>query len=197
MSPASVPHFADFDNDGDLDLFFTNGEVQSHETVAADADDTARFGTPSLVLANDGHGRFHDASKGAGPYFERALIGRGAAAGDLDGDGGIDLVVNNCAGPATVLHNEGPRGHWLTLVLRQSGANGEAVGAGVTLESRGGRQYRQVQGGGGYLSVNDRRLHFGLGTATRADRIEIRWPDGTRQVEEGVAVDRVVVLQKK
>jgi hypothetical protein len=188
-------HFGDFDNDGDLDLFFTNGEVKSHDTVPPDAPDQARYGTPSIVLANEG-GRFVDVSKGAGPYFERAFIGRGAAAGDLDNDGAIDLVVSNCGGPATVLRNETKGGHWITLVLRDSGKNWEAIGAQVWLEAGGKTQYREVHGSGGYLSTNDRRLHFGLGAAAQADTIEIRWPSGERETRTALSADRIVTITR-
>jgi hypothetical protein len=191
------PHFVDFDNDGFLDLFFTNGEVVSHETVAADADELARYGTPALLLANDGSGHFRDVSRGAGPYFQRALIGRGAAAGDLNGDGRVDLVISNVAGPAIVLRNESAGGNWVTLTLRQGGSNWEAIGAKVWLEAGGRRQYREVHGGGGYLSANDRRLHFGLGAATAVDRLEIRWPDGARDTRSALSVNRLLRIDRE
>jgi enediyne biosynthesis protein E4 len=190
------PHLADFDSDGDLDLFVTNGEVQTRETVGPEADDLARFGTPAIVLAGDGKGRFTDASKGAGPYFERALIGRGAAAGDIDNDGDVDLVVSHCGGPAVVLRNDAPAAGWITLVLRQHGGNREAIGAKVWLEAGGKKQYREVSGGGGYLSTNDRRLHFGLGSAAQVDRLEIRWPDGARETRTALPASRIVVIER-
>jgi hypothetical protein len=190
------PHFVDFDDDGDLDLFFTNGEVQTRETLGADADALARFGTPATILANDGQGHFSDAGKGAGAYFERALIGRGAAAGDIDGDGDVDLVISHCGGPAVVLRNDSPRGHWITVSVRQPGGNREAIGAKVWLEAGGRKQYREVAGGGGYLSSNDRRLHFGLGPAAQVDRLEVRWPDGARETREHLPVDRVYALDR-
>jgi hypothetical protein len=192
------PSFADLDNDGNADLLVATGEVQSHETVAADADDTARFGTPDLLLANDGRGHFVDVSKDAGPHFRRALIGRGSAVADLDDDGRLDVVISNIAAPAVVLRNVGAAGRrWATLALRQGGSNGQAIGAKVWLTAGGRRQYREVHGGGGYLSENERRLHFGLGSATQVDRVEIRWPDGAREVRTGPPVDRVLLVERE
>jgi hypothetical protein len=186
----------DFDNDGDLDLFFANGEVQSHELISADADYTTRYGTPDTVLANRGDGTFADVSKAAGPYFQRALIGRGSAAGDLDNDGRVDLVVSNLAGPAVVLRNESAGGHWVTLELVGPRNNRQAIGAKVWLTAAGRTQYRELRADGSYLSVNDRRLHFGLGTAGHVDKVEIQWPDGARTTRRDVPIDRFVVVDR-
>jgi hypothetical protein len=189
-------NFGDYDNDGDLDLYFANGEVHARENAAPDSDDTARYGTPDVVLANDGTGRLTDVSKTAGPYFQRALVGRGSAAGDLDDDGRVDLVVNNLGGPAVVLRNTSAGGHWVTLDLRQRGANWESIGAKVWLRAGGKMQYREVSGGGAYVSANDRRLHFGLGAAEKIDGLEIRWPDGATETRSDVPVDRVVRIDR-
>ena len=190
------PNFGDFDNDGDLDLFLANGEVHSHESAPADASYHARYGVPDQVLANDGAGRFTDVSAQAGPHFTQKLIGRGSAAGDLDNDGDLDLVISNQAGPAVVLRNDSARGHWLTLALRGRGGNREAIGAKVWLDAGGRRQYRELHGGGGYESVGDRRLHFGLGAASRVERLEIRWPDGLREVSTSLAADRILRIER-
>jgi hypothetical protein len=190
-------HFEDFDNDADLDLFFVNGEVKTHESAGPDADLLARYGTPSSLLAGDGTGAFRNVSAGAGPFFERPLVGRGAAAGDIDNDGDVDLVISSCGGPAVVLRNDSTAGHWLTLSLRDGGPNREAIGTKVWLSAGGRRQYREVHGGGGYLSANDRRLHFGLGQTGQVDKIEIRWPDGARETLTSVAVDRIVPVDRR
>jgi hypothetical protein len=188
--------FADFDCDGDLDVFYTNGGVHSHELAPVDASYATRYGIPNSVLANDGKGTFTDVSKSAGPHFERALVGRGSGLGDLDNDGDLDLVVSNAGGPAVVLRNDSTLGHWLLLQLRDRGRNTEALGAKVWITAGGRKQYREVTASGAYLSSNDHRVHFGLGSATVVDSLEIRWPDGTRETRTAVPADQVLRLER-
>ena len=105
--------------------------------------------------------------------------GRGAAVADLDGNGGLDLVINNNAGPPTIYLNRVPTaGHWLALDLVGQSSNRDAVGARVVLEAGGGRQVRQVEAGSGYATQHPTTLHFGLGDAQAVEWIEITWPDG-------------------
>ena len=109
--------------------------------------------------------------------------GRGAAVADLDGNGGLDLVINNNAGTPTVYLNRVPNaGHWLALDLEGTFTNRNAVGARVVLEAGGRQQVRQVEAGSGYASQHPTTVHFGLGRAQTVDRLRITWPDG--QVEE-------------
>ena len=111
------PHFLDYDNDGDLDLFFTCGAVRTSESAPAEASYEQRYGISDLLVANQGDGHFLDVSRWAGPHFRRALIGRGSAVADLDNDGDLDLVISNLAASPVVLRNDTTGGHWLTLEL--------------------------------------------------------------------------------
>jgi enediyne biosynthesis protein E4 len=190
------PNFLDYDNDGDLDLFFTTGGVRANDLIPEDGPFLERYGYPDLLLANDGAGRFTDVSSRAGPHFRELTIGRGSAAGDLDNDGDVDIVISNLAGRALVLRNDTAPGHWVTLVLKPRRGNRDALGASVWIDAGGTRQRASVHGAVSYLSQNDRRVHFGLGKAERIDRLEIRWPDGERQVLEGIAPDRLLSIEQ-
>ena len=158
----------------------------------ADAGFEDRYGEPDLLLENVGRGRYRRVEAAlAGPHFARTLVGRGSAVGDLDNDGRLDVVINNAAGPAVILHNTGRTGHWLTLDLVGTRS---AIGASVTVTAGPLRQHFIVRGGGSYLSCGDRRVHVGLGQASAVDQIQIVWPTGTRQTLSGVKVDQILTV---
>lgn len=179
--------FLDYDNDGRLDLLIANGST--FET----RDDPEKLVPQRLQLFhNEGDGTFRDASAAAGPAFSVPIDARGLAAADYDGDGRVDAAVSVNGGTALLLHNALSNGnHWLELTLKGAGRNPDAVGARVTVTVAGGAaQTRWVTAGGSYLSQNSFTLHFGLGKADRAERVEIFWPDGRRQVLKDAAADR-------
>jgi hypothetical protein len=171
--------FLDADNDGWLDLFIANGHV----------NDVRPLGMPyqmsPQLFRNVGNGRFEDASKTAGAYFGGQWLGRAAAFGDLDNDGGVDIVVSHNAGPPALLRNltEG-RGRALRLRLaaavkgRPNVRDRHPIGARVRVDAAGRRIHREVVGGTSYLSAHDPRLSIGLGAAAVAERVEVRWPSG-------------------
>ena len=186
----------DYDNDGLLDLFVANGAVN---IVEAQRGQPLPFKMPNQLLHNTG-GRFEDASEAGGPIFRQMGIGRGAAFGDLDNDGDIDLVVTNNAGPALLLLNQtvehGGRNHWLTIDARQPSGNAFAFGAWIGVERTGKPTiWRRVRTDGSYLSASDARVHVGLGDA-RAAAVVIQWPDGERERFDRVASDAIVTLRR-
>jgi hypothetical protein len=125
--------------------------------------------------------------------------GRGLAVGDLDNDGDLDAVINNLDGPALLLRNEQPStpAHWILVQLEgSSGSPRDAVGARVWVTAGGVRQMGEVASGRSYLSQSDLRVHFGLGSATKIDALEIQWPDGTKQSVPPPSIDRIVTVRQ-
>lgn len=185
-------NFLDYDDDGDLDLFFTTGGVRANQLVGKDASYIERYGIPDLLLSNTGDGSYTDVSAVAGDHFARALIGRGSATGDLDNDGDVDLVISNLAGEVVVLRNETRGGNWLLVELRPRKGNRDAIGADLRLTVGGTVRRHVVHGAVTYLSQIDRRPRFGLGGATEVERLEVRWPSGTVQTFQDLAVNRIL-----
>jgi hypothetical protein len=186
--------FVDFDNDTWLDLFVVNGHVYPQ----IDAQPLgARYRQPKLLHMNLGDGNFCDAGKQAGPALTEPRASRGAAFGDLDNDGNIDVVVGDLDGPPMILHNDSSSGnHWITFELGAIKGNPLAIGARVKVVAGGAIQTDEVRSGGSYLSQNDLRLHFGLGKATKIDSIEIRWNSGKVETIKDIAADKFYSIRE-
>jgi hypothetical protein len=179
--------FADFDLDGRLDLVATNGHIRREPNLLYPHDN------PPILFRNRGRGRFANVSATAGGYFRSLHMGRGLACGDLDDDGDPDLVVVQYHAPSVILWNETPRrGNWLMVKLRGRPPNRDAIGARLTARVGPTTMVRTVDGGGSYISTGDRRVHFGLGGATRVDRVEVRWPSGRVEVRSDLPANGTV-----
>jgi enediyne biosynthesis protein E4 len=178
----------DIDNDGWLDLFVVAGHVYPQ---VASLPSGATYAEPKLLQMNQHDGRFCDASTQAGPAVMEKTVARGLAVGDFFNDGNLDLVIENIDGPPIILRNHGvPGTHWISFELAGSKSNRLAIGARLKVTSSGMTQTADVRSGGSYLSQNDLRVHFGLGSATKVDEVEIRWPSGTVDVLKNLAADQ-------
>lgn len=184
--------FVDLDNDGLLDVFIANGHVLPQADSLGLGE---KYHQPKQVFKNLGNGRFREVTReiGGGLLLERSS--RGAAFGDYDNDGDLDILVVNLNGRPTLLRNEGGnRNHWITLKLVGTKSNRDAIGARVTAKIGGGMQAAEVRSGGSYISHNDMRVHFGLGDATRIDALEVRWPSGLIESFKDLTADRFYVI---
>lgn len=184
--------FADFDNDGWLDLVAVAGHVYPQ----VDALPTGpRYRERGLFHLNERDGTFCDASGMTGTALSEARVSRGLAVGDLFNDGNMDVVIETLDGSPVVLRNAGvPGRHWVSFELAGVKSNRMALNARVRLTSGGVTQTEEIHSGGSYLSQNDTRVHFGLGTATKIDSVEILWPSGKVDKLSGLAADKFYYL---
>jgi hypothetical protein len=168
--------FADLDNDGWLDLITVDGHVYPQVDSLPSG---ATYREPKLLQMNQKDGTFCDASDQAGPALMEKRVSRGLAVGDLFNDGNMDAVVGDLDGGPMILRNHGvPGRHWVSFELAGVKSNRLALNARVKIVAGGVTQTDEIHSGGSYLSQNDLRVHFGLGSTTKIDSVEIRWPSG-------------------
>jgi hypothetical protein len=218
VGPATRPYvgfgvaFFDYDNDTDLDIAIANGHVMANVSFLRGG---GTFAQRNLLLRNS-DGRFQNVTNQVGPGFSIELVSRGLAAGDVDNDGDLDLLVTNNGAGVNLLLNEGlasrPVGRSFSegrsdaeaagtanaMLVRVIGtkSNRSGIGTRLTLTTGGRRQLREVQSGSSYLTQNDLRAHFGLGAANRSERLEIRWPSGTTEVVEDLPANHVITVRE-
>jgi hypothetical protein len=186
--------FFDVDLDGLLDIFAANGHVADD---IASVQPTITHAQPAHLFRNLGKKKFEDVSTRAGTALAEPVVGRGAAYGDYDNDGDLDLLLTANNGPARLLRNDGGTNRKLRVALAGSASNRDAIGARVRLDL-GGRQtvWHMVKTGSSYLSQSELPLTFGLGARQKVDGIEIAWPNGRTERLPGVAADRAITIHE-
>ena len=186
----------DVDNDGWLDLLTVNGAVTEHTAPGA-RHEAFSLQQRRQLFRNTGQGRFEEASERAGAIFRQADVGRGAAFGDIDNDGDVDVVVGNASGPLRLLVNTiGQQKHWIGLRLAGPQARKDMVGARVAIvRADGVTVWRRARSDGSYASANDPRVLAGLGDLSAPPTVRVQWPDGSVEEWRAVAIDRYTTLK--
>ena len=186
-------NFADFDNDGDQDLFLANGNTQDN---LEDYSSTAAYEAPNTLLMNTGDGKFTEITDRCGDGLAPRASSRGSAVDDLDNDGDLDLVVLNARREPTIIRNDSPRTgqHWLQIDVRGVTTNRDGVGAHVRVTAGGQTQLQEVHSGRSYQGHCGSRLHFGLGRHERIEAVEVRYIGGGVQRFENVGGDQRILL---
>lgn len=177
--------FIDYDNDGDVDIFKTNGALKH------------LYGHEDQLFENIGGGKFKDVSVESGKYFKEAYVGRGACLGDYDNDGDVDVYIVNLNNRGMFLrNNKGNQNNWLIINMIGHSSNRDGIGSRIKVTSGNVVQAVQKRSTTGYLSQNDPRLHFGLGKNEMIDKIEIKWPSGKSQVLENVKANQILTVEE-
>jgi len=185
--------FVDLDNDGWLDLLLVNGHVYPE---VRQLKSEAGYEQPKIAYRNLGNGRFEDVTARVGEPLTIPKAARGAAFGDIDNDGGVDVAIANVNDRPDLYRLTGSPHHWLSLKLIGTASNRDAIGARVHVAAGETQQWQEVRGGGSYLSQNDVRVHFGLAAATAVDRVDVRWPNGREERWERLPSDRIHTLRE-
>jgi hypothetical protein len=184
----------DVDNDAQLDVAIANGHILDN---APQFRAGSTYMQRKLLFRNTTGRRFVESGRQLGPGFGSAKVGRALAAGDIDNDGDLDLLVSNNGQAAELLRNDGGNsGNALLVKLRGAGMNADAIGARVLVTTGARTQRRDVKAGSGYLSQHDLRQHFGLGGATTAERLEVRWPSGRLETVRDIAANQIVTIEE-
>ena len=186
--------FMDMDNDGWPDLMLVNGHVYP-EVDSGNLGST--YKEPRIVYHNLGNGKFQDISKDSGPGITAPESSRGLAIADLWNDGRLEAVINNISDKPMLLVNiaKNPN-HWLGVRVVGTQSNRDGIGARVTLYAGGRKWVEEVRSGSSYDSSNDLRLHFGLGSLSKVDSLEVRWTNGRIETFDGCGADRFVTLRE-
>jgi enediyne biosynthesis protein E4 len=186
--------FFDLVNDGWLDLFLVNGHVYPQVDTG---EAGPKYREPALLFLNQRNGTFKDISKLVGPALQVPRVSRGVAIGDLFNDGRTDIVIENLQGRPTILRPQGgPPNHWISFQLEGTQSNRLALNARVRATAEDLVQTGEVLSGGSYLSQNDLRIHFGLGTKERVDEVKIFWPEGKTETLTHLAADRFYYVKE-
>ncbi len=185
----------DYDNDGDLDLFIVNGAVYVVEALRGEA---YPYHQRNQLFKNEGKGGLREITAEAGPALELSEVSRGAAFGDIDNDGDIDIVIANNNGPARLLLNQvGSRQHWLQVRLEGVESNRQGIGARLAVLRQGRRPlWRRARTDGSYMSTSDARVHFGLGQDPGLEAVVVEWPGGKCEVWSKVRADALLILRQ-
>ncbi|HLW81571.1 MAG TPA: CRTAC1 family protein [Candidatus Acidoferrales bacterium] len=186
--------FMDYDNDGAVDIFMANGHVLDN---IQRYNSNVRYKEPKLMFGNLGHGKFANVSDQLGRDFLALRVSRGAAIGDFDNDGDLDILINNNGERPQLLRNDGGNSnHWLEIFLIGTKSNRDGVGARVKISAGDLNLYNQRKGGMSYQAAQDPRLHFGLGHRVKVDSLEILWPSGEETRLNDISADQIIAIQE-
>jgi len=186
--------FLDYDNDGWTDICQVNGAMLDNINLY---HTEVQYPEPKLMFRNLGKGKFEKVSEQLGPDFMKPVAGRGLAVADFDNDGDLDLAINVRGGYPELLRNDGANAnHWLEVFLVGNKSNRDGIGATLKLVSEGFTQVKQAEGGTGYMSASDPRIHFGLGQRKAIESLDITWPSGTVDKLSNVPVNHILTVKE-
>ncbi|MGB6391015.1 MAG: CRTAC1 family protein, partial [Candidatus Acidiferrales bacterium] len=185
--------FFDYDLDGWLDMYVADGHI---EDAVERVQQRVRYAEPPHLFRNLGNGKFEDATASAGRAFAAPRVARGAAYGDFNNDGALDMIVSTNGGPAVLFRNTGATNHSLRIKLEGVKSNRDGIGAVARVTAGNDAQSAMLRSGSSYLSSSELVLTFGLAKHTQADAVEIRWPSGQVDELKNVGADQMVTVKE-